>query len=342
MPDLYFEDLRPGDVTTFGGVTVERDAMVAFAERYDPQPFHVDEEQARDTFVGQLIASGWYTTALVMRMACDAWVLRSSSRGAPGVEELRWLKPVLAGDRLSVRQSVLGAKTSRSRPEMGLAHLQWETLNGEGEVVMVQTNWTMLGRREPGAAAEGAKQAEAAGGGATATGATAQRERPDSAEAGSARGYFDSLTIGATDDLGSHHFTAEDIIGFARNYDPQPFHIDEAAGRASPYGGLVASGWQTAACWMRGLVEHRKALVAEAKANGVPAPRFGPSPGFKKLRWLKPVRVGDTIRYSTTLTDKRRSGSRPGWGITFSTNEGHNQHGELVYSFEGSGFVALD
>src|ERR1700710_655685 len=120
MAELFFEDFRPGHEMRFGGVRVERDAMVAFARDFDPQPFHIDEAKAADTFVGHLIASGWYTTALQMRMVCDGWMLRAAGMGSPGVDEVRWLKPVVAGDQLSVRQTVLETKDSRSRPEMGL------------------------------------------------------------------------------------------------------------------------------------------------------------------------------------------------------------------------------
>jgi acyl dehydratase len=88
MTDIFFEDLRPGDVTTFGDMPVSREAIVAFAREFDPQPFHVDEEAARDTFVGRLIASGWHTAALQMRMFYDAWLGRAASQGAPGSR--RW------------------------------------------------------------------------------------------------------------------------------------------------------------------------------------------------------------------------------------------------------------
>jgi acyl dehydratase len=154
--------------------------------------------------------------------------------------------------------------------------------------------------------------------------------------------HFDALEIGHTEELGHHVFSPDEIVRFARAFDPQPFHVDEAAGRASPFGGLVASGWHTAAAWMKALVAHRAAAMAHAAETGIAPPRYGSSPGFKNLRWLKPVRAGDTIRYATTLTDKRVSASRPGWGLTFSRNTGHNQRGELVFSFDGCGFVARD
>lgn len=332
MPDVYFEDLRPGDVTTFGGITVTRDAIVEFAREYDPQPFHLDENAARNTFVGRLIASGWHSCALQMRMLCDGWLLRSSSMGAPGIEETKWLKPVLPGDTLSVRQTILDRKTSRSRPGAGLVHFQMEMLNGAGDPVMSQTMWVMFGLRErptgpaaaPDQAGKPAPEKEA-------------RIEPSQPEQRPARD-FDDLVVGRREDLGSYTFTPAAIIRFARDYDPQPFHVDEAAARASHFGGLVASGWHTAACWMRSLMAHRTRMNTILAADGLQKPRLGPSPGFRNLRWLKPVRAGDTLAFATTLADKRASASRPGWGLAFSHNTGHNQHGELVFSFEGSAF----
>ena len=337
MKDLYFDDFRPGETSHFGDTLVDRDAMVDFARAYDPQPFHLDEALARDTFVGRLIASGWYTACLQMRMICDAWMLRAEALGSPGVDGLRWLRPVVAGDRLSVRQHIVETKLSRSRPDMGLVLFSLATLNAAGETVMEQTNWVMFARRGADVSAHGS------GGGAIPSSSTrpgmAPAENPDPADRSGAW-HFDDLVVGRTEDLGHQDVTRDEIIRFARAYDPQPFHIDEDAAKASAFGGLAASGWHSAALWMRSFVAHRVATVAQAAQAGMAPPRYGSSPGFKNLRWLKPVRPGDRIRFATTLTEKRLSASRPGWGITHSHNTGHNQDGDLVFAFEGSGFVA--
>ena len=147
--------------------------------------------------------------------------------------------------------------------------------------------------------------------------------------------YLEEIEAGRVVELGSHHFTKDAIIAFARQYDPQPFHLDEAAARTGPLGVLSASGWHTAAGWMKCYVATNQAAEAKLRAAGVvPAP-IGPSPGFTNLRWLKPVTPGDTITYRSTITSKRELASRPGWGLVFSLNEGFNQKGELVFSFEG-------
>jgi acyl dehydratase len=146
--------------------------------------------------------------------------------------------------------------------------------------------------------------------------------------------YWEDIELGQTLDLGAHTFTEEEIIAFARQFDPQPFHVDKAAAEASPYGGLIASGWHTAAVWMKRMIATREKLTREGAAM-----TGGISPGFRDLRWLKPVRPGDTIRYSTMPTEKVTLKSRPELGLLRSRNEGVNQHGETVFRFTGQALV---
>lgn len=152
--------------------------------------------------------------------------------------------------------------------------------------------------------------------------------------------FFDDLVIGGRTEIGRHTFTAEEIVRFATAYDPQPFHVDEEAAKRSHFGALCASGWQTAAMWMRLAVDFFDAQDAEVRARGEPYARMGPSPGFRELRWLKPVYVGDTITYATEVMEKRPSGSRPEWGLAVFRNTGTNQHGDMVLSFLSTAFVA--
>ena len=151
--------------------------------------------------------------------------------------------------------------------------------------------------------------------------------------------FFEDMVIGEMVELGSHTFTADEIVTFARAYDPQRFHLSEEGAADSHFGRLCASGWHTAAVWMRKFIETRDRVVAEIEARGEPVPRLGPSPGFTDLVWKKPVYVGDTIRFTATLIEKRESQSRPGWGILTQRNEGFNQNSDLVYAFTGSVFV---
>lgn len=149
-PRLYWEDFPVGNVREFGGVTLTRESIMAFAREFDPQPFHVDEEAARHSMFGTLVASGWHTCSLAMRMMCDDYLLRSSSLGSPGLENLRWLKPVYPGDTLRVRLRVIEARPSASKPTVGLVRSAWEVLNQRDEVVTTMDGWNMFGRRPAG------------------------------------------------------------------------------------------------------------------------------------------------------------------------------------------------
>ena len=136
--------------------------------------------------------------------------------------------------------------------------------------------------------------------------------------------------LGETVEIGSHTFTREEIIEFARAFDPQPFHLDEAAAKASLFGGLCASGWQTAAHFIRCIIASRQDANAGG-AHGARVPAYGPSPGFRDLKWLKPVLVGDTITYRTRLIERIDLRSRPGRGLLASAVQGRNQRGEIVF-----------
>ena len=151
--------------------------------------------------------------------------------------------------------------------------------------------------------------------------------------------YFDDINVGDRMELGTHIFTADDIKTFAVQYDPQDFHMDEAAAARSHFGALCASGWHTIAVWMRLRVLYGRSEDAERAARGEAIARLGPSPGFRELKWLKPVYVGDSITFASEIAEKRASKSRPGWGLVFARNTAVNQKGELVMSFIGSGFV---
>jgi acyl dehydratase len=148
---LYWEDFPVGSVREFGAMQVTREAMLAFARQFDPQPFHLDEEAAKASLFGALSASGWHTCAMAMRMMCDAYLLESSSLGSPGIEHLKWRKPVFAGDTLSVRFTVLEARVMASRPGVGLIRSDWEVLNQHRDVVLTMQGWGMFGLREAAA-----------------------------------------------------------------------------------------------------------------------------------------------------------------------------------------------
>ena len=148
--------------------------------------------------------------------------------------------------------------------------------------------------------------------------------------------YLEDLEIGSRRELGSHTFTAEEIVRFARAFDPQPFHLSEEGAAATHFGRLCASGWHTASVWMKLVVASQERELAETGRRV----QAGPSPGFTDLKWIRPVFAGDTISYSSTLLEKKPLRTRPGWGMATNLNEGVNQDGELVFSFVGKVLIA--
>jgi acyl dehydratase len=151
--------------------------------------------------------------------------------------------------------------------------------------------------------------------------------------------FFEDLEIGQRREIGSFTFTPELIKKFAAQFDPQRFHLDEEAGRKSLFGGLAASGWHVGSVCMKLLVANGRRQMQEAIARGEKIAVWGPSPGFRDLRWLKPVLAGDTITYATEVASKRASEKRPEWGIVEARNTGTNQRGELAFSLLATAFV---
>ena len=149
MPELTFEDFEPGQVHELGSHTVSEDEIVDFARRWDPQPFHVDLEAASESPFGGLIASGWHTCALWMRLYVDSLLGSATGRGSPGVEELRWLAPVRPGDTLTGRLTVLETMASERRPDRGTVRIRGEMVNQDGVTVLSMVSRGHFGRKLP-------------------------------------------------------------------------------------------------------------------------------------------------------------------------------------------------
>jgi acyl dehydratase len=147
MPTLYLEDFEPGSVHAAGSVQLSEQEILEFGRRYDPQVFHIDPEAARTTIYGGLIASGWQTVAVTMRLLVDHVFGATASMGSPGVDEIRWLRPVRPGDTLSARVTVLDVRPSRSKPDRGVLRFQVEVDNQDGEPTMSMVGASIVGRR---------------------------------------------------------------------------------------------------------------------------------------------------------------------------------------------------
>jgi len=145
----YWEDFTPGRVFETPARTLSEEDMLRFAREYDPQSFHTDAAAARATPFGGLIASGWQTCGVTMRLMCDGYLLETSCVGSPGLEELRWLKPVRPGDTLRLKSTVLESTPSAKQANRGTVLFRWDTLNQNGEVVLSMRGRQLFLRRAP-------------------------------------------------------------------------------------------------------------------------------------------------------------------------------------------------
>lgn len=150
QPDIYWEDLQPGSVRDLGSVTVTEQAIIAFASQFDPQPFHLSEAGGINSIFGGLCASGWHTCSMAMRLMVDNFLCRASSLGSPGLEGIKWLKPVYPGDTLSLRHTIMESRPLRKRNDVGLVLTVWEMFNQDGDKVLRMEGYGMFGRRTPG------------------------------------------------------------------------------------------------------------------------------------------------------------------------------------------------
>jgi acyl dehydratase len=150
----YWEDLTVGSVRDLGTTSLTAEEIKDFASKFDPQPFHLDEEAARHSMFGSLCASGWHTCSVAMGMTVRGFLSEAASLGSPGLESLKWLKPVYPGDTLHLQQVVLESRPLRSRPDVGLVRSRWEMSNQRGEPVMQMEGYGMFRRRHPATAEE--------------------------------------------------------------------------------------------------------------------------------------------------------------------------------------------
>jgi acyl dehydratase len=149
-PLVHFDDIVVGETVPFGRKVVSKDEIIAFARAFDPQPFHLDEEAAKGSMIGRLCASGWHSCAMLMHMLADEVLNKAASLGSPGLEEVKWTKPVFPGDVLSARYTCTAKRVLGSRPEVGLCTVLFEMLNQDGDVVMTWNGSQLFKVRTPG------------------------------------------------------------------------------------------------------------------------------------------------------------------------------------------------
>ena len=151
VPSIYWEDFAAGQTRELGSLSVSREEILDFARQYDPQPFHLDEAAAQASVFGGLCASGWHTCALAMRLMVTNFLHQTASLGSPGLDGVRWLKPVFPGDTLHLRHTILATRPMRKRADVGLVQTQWDLFNQHGEQVLAMNGWGMFRRRTPAA-----------------------------------------------------------------------------------------------------------------------------------------------------------------------------------------------
>jgi acyl dehydratase len=144
---IWWEDFKVGERSEMGRHTFGEEEIIAFARQFDPQPFHLDPQAAAGTPFGGLIASGWHTCAVGMRLMVDQYIGRTVSLGSPGIEDIRWLRPVRAGDTLTYSRTVTESRASATRAGVGLVKHRWEAVNQAGETVLTMEGWGLYGRR---------------------------------------------------------------------------------------------------------------------------------------------------------------------------------------------------
>lgn len=145
---ICWEDFRIGDTTEMGRHTFTEDEILAFGRQFDPQPFHVDPAAAARSAFGGLVASGWHTCSVGMRLMVQSYLGRTASLGSPGIDNIRWLKPVRPGDTLAYRRTVVASRASATRKGVGLVKHRWEAVNQHGELVLTMEGWGLFGRKD--------------------------------------------------------------------------------------------------------------------------------------------------------------------------------------------------
>jgi acyl dehydratase len=320
---LHHEDLVAGWRTTFGRYAVRKEEILAFAQAFDPQPLANEN----------LCASPLHVCTMMMRMFCDGFLNGVASLGSPGVDRVQWMGPVCPGEILSVRVTIAEKRDLVSRPDVGMSKMVVELLDGTSALVASWITNQLTKRRQQSAA--------------SAPGRKPQRrppllslwDNPHSLASPGCDAFFEDCQIGEVTAFGRHAFGKDEIISFAREFDPQPFHIDEAAAKASLFGALCASGWHTAAISHRLMMRARAGANAAARERGARLPAVVPVAEVRSLQWPKPVYAGDSVEFRGRLMEKSDAAVHPEHGIVAKQVQGRNQRGEIVFAVTADSLV---
>jgi acyl dehydratase len=318
---LYHEDLTVGRARLLGSATVSEEEILAFRREYDPLP-----PPGEDKGVRSPCASALHVCAVMMRAFCDGFLNRVASLGAPGVDEVTWSMPVRRGDVLSLRHRIIEKRDLASRPDVGLSKVVVELVNDKEEVAAGWVTNQLVRRRHPGSAEKAARRI-------VRTPPASLWDDPAPAAAPSFDVFFEDARLGETTGFGRHAFAEAEIVAFARRFDPQPFHIDAARAKDSLFEGLCASGWHTAAVFLRAAATARLRANAPARERGINLPTLAPAAVWRDLRWPRPVYVGDVVEFRSRLSEKSAHPLRRDVGLIGTEVQGRNQRGEIVLAY---------
>ena len=323
---LHHEDLAVASPRVLAMTTVSEEEIFAFRGEYDPLPPPAEGKEARPA---PACASPLHVCAMMMRAFCDGFLNRIASLGAPGVDAVTWSLPVRPGDVLSLRYRIVEKRDLASRPDVGLSKMVVELVNGKDEVAAGWITNQLVRRRHPASARDASPRTARAP-------LVSLWEDPAPAAAPTFDVFFEDTRLGASTAFGHHAFAEAEIIAFARRFDPQPFHTDAARAKGSLFGGLCASGWHTAAAFLRAAAMARLHCNAAARLRGIDLPALAPAAAWRDLRWPRPVYVGDVVEFRARLSEKTAHPMRGDVGLIGTEVQGRNQRGEIVLAFVAS------
>lgn len=317
VPDrpLAWEDLEVGRTFPLQDMTLSRRETIAFATSYDPQPFHIDEEAARATLLGGLAASGWHSCAVLWRRVQHDFLVRCLHRGRPVVSDVRWLAPVRPDGKLRLRAVITDRRPCARSDRIGMTSIRYDALSDTDGLVMNLKAQHLFQRRDEGVAAHVAQTREECARRSFA----GMRRRVDGIR------YFEDVEPGDEIDLGVYAFTPQNIREFA-------ILTGSGAAETARHSAMV-SAWHLTAAWMQRIVAYYTVQSARLKLAGNPVPLLGPASGIKHLRWHRPVRAGEVVRFLSWAERKIDLPSRMGWGLLVCGAEGFDRQGRRILSF---------
>jgi len=320
-----WEDYSEGETGSFGRIKVTADTIKRFAVAYDPQPFHLDDGAARATPLRGLAASGWHTCALLMRQVEQQVLSMSGYLGSPGIDDIRWLKPVRPGDILEGKIIWLSKCPCSRRSDVGRWSIAIEAINQSGDLVLRLNGHVLLARR--GAAVADVPRSSSCCAARLARPPRARRRPGDHLIR-----YFEDVQQGDEIALGSYDFTTDAIHSYSHNIGTPTGDREPPAHAVGEGSCRRVNGWHIIAAWMRRIVDYYQAEADWLAGKGRPVPLLGPAVGARSLYWLKPVHSGDRITFSSWVEHKLQAGTSSEWGLLVAGAEGVDQKGEVVVS----------